>query len=274
MRGTRGALGVLAAAVSLVALSTASASASAPVWAYCAKAAPKNTGAYADKACASGSPTHEGKYELVDGIGKGKPFKGKIRVAEGGNAKLWGTAPTGELNVECRERAFSGHYLAPDKVAGVVLSLKKCQTNISEETKSCVVQTVPLSGELGWIDQADGQAGLKLTSEADPEEGVMTEVTGCIPMAKLRYRGSVIGLWSPTETITKEPTLSFGVHVFEEEGHSYLINLPAFEGEEGLHILRDEVNAAETGFEWAPAGGYPAGLEAELHMKGEALMVR
>ena len=252
----------------------AGASASGPVWAYCGKTVPKNTGAYTEKSCSIESPSHEGKYELIDGIGKGKPFKGKAE----GEIRLYGVVAEGEFNMECgRGGKIAGRFVAPNKVAGVVISMSKCATNISEESNSCGLVTAPLTGELGWIDQAKGEAGLKLTSEAAPEAGLIGEAAGCVPGAKSRWRGSAIASWGPLGQISKESTLAFNAHAFFEEANPRFdehSNPPAFEGEEGIHILRSEINSPETGFEWEPTpGGNAAALEGTFHDKGEALMV-
>lgn len=263
-------LGVLA----LGAVIPAGASASGPVWAYCAKAIPKHTGAYADKSCSTAATGHEGGFELVDGIGKGKPFKGKAE----GEIRLYGVVAEGEFNMECgRGAKIAGRFVAPNKVSGVVISTSKCRTNISEEAKACGLVTVPLAGELGWIDQAKGEAGLKLTSEAEPEVGVIAEAAGCVAEAKTRWRGSAIARWGPVGQISKESTLVFHAQAFFEEANPRFdekSNPPALEGEEGIHILRSEVNSSETGSEWIPTpGGNAAALDGAFADKGEALMV-
>ena len=270
----RGAFAVLASMLMLGALTAASASASGPVWAYCGKTVPKNTGAYTDKSCSIESPSHEGKYELIDGIGKGKPFKGK---SEGG-IRLYGVVAQGEFNMDCeRGGKISGSFVAPNKVSGVVISMSRCRTNVSGDAKACGLVTVPLAGELGWIDQAKGEAGLKLTSEAEPEAGLIGEAAGCVPEVKSRWRGSAIASWGPVGQISKESMLAFHAQAFFEEANPRFdekSNPPAFEGEEGIHILRSEINGPGTGFEWViTPRGNAAALEGTFADKGEALMV-
>jgi len=66
---------------------SAAASAAEPALYECHKtvknAEKKYEAGYNDKLCSEKNPTHEGKYELQEGIGKGKKFKGK-----GGGANL------------------------------------------------------------------------------------------------------------------------------------------------------------------------------------------
>jgi hypothetical protein len=245
---------------------------SGPVWAYCAKALPKNTGAYADKSCTAAAPGSTGRYELVDGIGKGKGFKGKTQ----GLFRIYGVVPPGEFKMECQDGKISGSVLAPNKVTGVVISLSKCRTNISDEVKSCVLVTSPLAGELGWINQAKGEAGLKLTSQAEPETGLIGEAAGCIPEVKERWRGSAIAAWGPVGTISKVSTIGYQKLSFFEEANPRFdesSNPLAFEGEEGIHILRSEINDPENGFEWSTKRGNAAAFEGAFSDKGEALMV-
>jgi hypothetical protein len=268
----RAAVLVLASMLVLGALTAASASASGPVWAYCGKTVPRNTGAYTDKACSIESPSHEGKWELIDGIGKGKGFKGKLPF---GDFRIDGMIPPGELNLKCKKASISGHPVAPNKVAGVHISGSKCEYNISA-TDTCSFSTTSLSGELGWLSQGKGEAGIKLTSEAEPETGLITEVqTSCVPEAKQRWRGTAIGAWGPVGQLTKEPTLAYTARLFREEGNprDMVSNPTAFEGEEGIHILRSEVNDPENGFEWSTEGGNAGAFEGFFQLKGEALMI-
>ncbi|MGO9489372.1 MAG: hypothetical protein ACLQBB_10140 [Solirubrobacteraceae bacterium] len=269
--GSVGTAAIVALALGL----PAPAGAAGPVWAYCAKASPKDTGAFSDKTCATAAAGHEGKYELVDGIGKGKPFKGSAGSPFGG-ITIHGVVPPGEFNMYCNSGRITGRPVAPNRVAGLVISLSKCHTNISPEVKTCVFVSAPLSGELGWIDQAKDEAGLKLTSEAEPESGLMAEAAGCLAEVKTRWRGSAIGTWGPVGMISREPTLDYVAQQYLGEPPRYDqdSNPPAFEGEEGVHILRSEINSPESGFEWSTAGGNAAALDGTFRIKGEALMVR
>ena len=73
----------------------------------------------------------------------------------------------------------------------------------------------------------------------------------------------------PTFAFTAQPFPDEANHRFDEKS-----NPLAFEGEEGIHILRSEVNGPESGFEWTTAGGNAGALDGNFHVKGEALMVR
>jgi hypothetical protein len=268
-----GIAGVAVGAVlALGVLAPAGASASGPVWASCAKALPKATGAFTDKTCTTEAGAHDGKYELLDGVGKGRSFKGKATS----EARFdWNVPGKGEFDLECSDLKVSGRPVSPNKVAGVVISFSKCRTNLSGFEKSCVAQTVALAGELGWIDREAGTAGVSLSSEASPG-GLIAEVQGCVPEVKERWSGSVIASWSPVATVSKQSTLSFVSNgTFTEETGFIYANLPAaFEGEETQHFLVNELNSPSTGFEWTTDGVRSGGLQATFAIKGETLMVR
>ncbi len=258
----------LAAVSVLVGASGASAS-STPAWWSCVKAEPKNAGHYSDKACSS-TVESGGKYELQPGVGKGKGFKGTA-----GTVRFTQLNDTVEFVVECTKNKISGGVLAPNKVVGVVMSLSKCTSKPFGIAKGCSITTKALSGELGWINQAKNEAGLKLTSEAEPEAGVFAEVAGCFEKINLRVRGSLISPFGPVGVITKEPTLSSTtVNFLEgEPPHNARSNLWAFEGEEERHILTAELHGPEPS-EWVVPTPGAAALEATFHLKGEALLVK
>jgi hypothetical protein len=270
----RTAVAALAGALVLVALTAASASASGPVWVSCSKAVPKNSGAFTDKACSMESPSHEGSYELVEGIGKGKPFKGTAEDVEFEqlNEKF-------DFIIRCTKDKISGRYVAPDKVAGVVISMKRCMVQPEDVEKGCEVHTAPLTGRLGWIDQAKGEAGLELTSESEPETGVFTNITGCFePHVTLTISGSVIVHLGPTGVLTKERTVSAvagGTERVTKEGHcDNRENAPtAFEEEEASHVLVGEIPGLSpvvcNGAILSILPSFPMRIE-----KGEALMIR
>ena len=218
----RSGVAVLALPVALVVgmLAASGASASGPVWAYCAKATPKNTGVYSDKACTTAAPGHTGKYELLNGIGKGKAFKGTNGL-NGGVDFLWQVPGIVTIAVGCQESKISGRFLAPNRLADVVITMAKCGAApfMEQKTETCSASTQPLSGELGWIDQAKGEAGVKLTSEAAPE-GLFADFSSCFDELKVRARGSLIVAWGLVGVITKEPIISTqGIaEGYEEEG--------------------------------------------------------
>jgi hypothetical protein len=254
---------------------TAGAASAKPTWKFCGKTEPKNTGNFTDKLCSIGAPG-TGKYELKEGIGKGKGFKGK-----GGEASLHNVIPgKGDIKVTCASFKDSGSVVAPSGVAKVTATFKKCKSLgapcKTEGGKKETIETKLLAGSLGYMDKAHTAAGESLTSEAEPGSGYLAEFE-CEGLAKVRVHGAVIGSLSPFGVVSKESVSTFSVGEFLGEpapGYKPLTNPPAFEeGEEPVGVLLTELNGEETGNEWAPAGGLPSGQEATANLKGEALEV-
>ena len=269
----RRVLAVLVGVFLLGAAASASASASGPVWVACTKASVKNTGAFTDKACSSESPGHEGKYELVEGIGKGKPFKGTAASVEFEqlNEKF-------DFRINCNLNKIAGRYVAPDKVAGVAISMKHCTVQPEDTEKGCQVHTSALTGRLGWIDESKGEAGLELTSESEPESGIFVNITGCWEFGvTLKVSGSAIVHLGPTGVLTRERTLTTGGKTtFRPTGEgenrcNNLENAPgAFEGEEANHVLTGEI----PGLGPVVCDGTLLMMSGMQIEKGEALMIR
>jgi hypothetical protein len=268
----------LVAVFALAAMTAAGASASKPVWKFCAKAAKVGketpTGEFSDKNCSVAAPG--GKYQLEAGIGKGKGFKGK-----GGLAILHNVVPgKGDIKVECQSFKDEGSVVAPSGVDKVKSTFSKCKSLgapcKTEGGKKETITTNSLAGSLGYLNKAHTAAGESLTNEAAPGSGYLATFE-CEGLAKVRVHGAVIGALSPFGSISKESSSSFTVGPFLGElspGYTPLVNPPAFEeGSEPVGVLLTELNGPETGNEWAPEGGLPSGQEGTAANKGEALEV-
>jgi hypothetical protein len=268
MRRTAIVASTVVAALAIGAIFAAAASA-APSWHYCAKTVPKNTGNYSDKMCSlAGEPGH-GKYELLEGVGKGKGFKGKVLPDY---RALTVTIPhRAELHVECAKASISGRPVAPRGVAGVRITFSKCELLGA----SCgTISTEALSGELGWLDEEAGLAGVSLTNEAEPGTGLVTQVSCTFSdgqVVKFRSNGAFVGELPANGPISKERTLNYQLaeYLKEETGPT---NPPAFE-EGFVGTLQTEINSPESKGEWTPEGGYRSGIEATFPLKGEALSI-
>jgi hypothetical protein len=265
----------LVAVMAFAAFTAAGASAVKPTWKFCGKTEPKNTGNFSDKLCSVGAPG-TGAYELKEGIGKGKGFKGK-----GGEASLHNVIPgKGDIKVTCASFKDAGSVVAPSGVAKVTATFKKCKSLgapcKTEGGKKETIETKLMTGSLGYMNKAHTAAGESLTSEAAPGSGYLAEFE-CEGLAKVRVHGAVIGSLSPFGVVSKESVSSFAVGPYLGElapGYTPLVNPPAFEeGAEPVGVLLTELNGPETGNEWAPEGGLPSGQEAAANNKGEYLEV-
>jgi hypothetical protein len=265
-------LGLALAAVFAFAAFTAAAASATPTWKACVKSV-KGKGEYTDKTCATPAGG-TGSYNLVEGIGKGKGFKGK-----GGKATLHNVIPEkGDIKVECASFKDSGSIAVPNKVTNVVAEFKKCKSLgapcKSEGAPKETIKTHKMTGGLGWLNKAGNKAGESLTSEETPNTGYLAEFE-CEGLAKVRVFGAVIGEIGPVGVVSKESTSTFAVGEYVGEpkpGYKPLTNPPAFE-EGPVGVLRTELNGPETGNTWQPPGGLPSGQEGVAVNKGEALMI-
>jgi hypothetical protein len=268
-------LGLALVAVFALAAVVASGASAAPAFFECAKtsknAEKKYEGKYTDKLCSSESPTKEGKYELKEGIGKGKGLKGSAP----GTSKLHTNIPgKGDVPVECAKAKDTASVEAPNKIVKAVTVFSKCKAAgapCQSGSKKETIETVPLSGELGIISASPLKVGVVLT----PESETYFAQFDCTGVAHVRTMGAVIGQQTgDINTISKESTLSFTVENHEFGfGPSPINNPQKFEGEAGSHILMTELEA-EGSEKFEPPGGLPSGQEGTINNKGEALMVK
>jgi hypothetical protein len=269
----------LVAVFALAAMTAAGASASKPVWKFCAKAAKVGkttpTGEFSDKNCSVAAPG--GKYQLEAGVGKGKKFKGGSTE----KAVLHNVVPgKGDIKVECASFKDEGVPVAPSGVVQVKSTFSKCKSLgapcKTEGGKKETITTASLAGSLGYMNKAHTAAGESLTDEAAPGSGFLAQFE-CEGLAKVRVHGAVIGGLAPFGVLSKESTSTFSVGPFLGElspGYTPVVNPPAFEeGGEPVGVLLTELNGPETGNEWAPEGGLPSGQEGTAKNKGEALEV-
>lgn len=269
MRRAKMAATAAVAALAIGAVSAGAASAAPPSWHYCAKTLPKNTGNYSDKACSLASEAGQGKYEIFEGVGKGKSFKGSVKPD---NHAIDITIPhKAELHVECGKASISGTPVAPRGVAGVRITFSKCELL---EDKNCgTITTEALSGELGWLDRETGEAGVSLANEANPGSGLIVQFSCTFTggqVAKFRANGAFIGSLAANGPFSKERTLFYTLGSYLEENEP--TNPPAFE-EGFVGTLQTEINSPESKGEWGPEGGYHSGIEASFPLKGEALSI-
>jgi hypothetical protein len=111
------------------------------------KVTKKYEGKYNDKKCSSKNEAGEGKYELKEGVGKGKTLK-----AKGGGANL---EVPGVGGVSCTKSSATGKFTSP-KTAGDILvtftgceiSRIKCETTATEGE----IKTNALKGSVGYLN--------------------------------------------------------------------------------------------------------------------------
>jgi len=264
----------LVAVFAIAALSASAASAAGPIWYTCGPAAPKGTGHHAVKNCSDAAKGTGGKFNLVEGIGKGKATKDK-----GGAATLHSVNPEAKVDIPVECAAFKGGFsiAAPNLILKAKTTFSKCKAlgapceNVRKET----IETKTLAGSLGWINKAGKIVGADLVNEETPG-GIVAEFT-CAALGEIRTGGSVIGqVTGNVEVINGASKTVFtpgpylGVLKSGPLEWTPIVNIPKLEGGP-LDILKTEIKGAITGHptEFYPLGGIPSGQEGTSANSGE-----
>jgi hypothetical protein len=248
--------GLCLAALLACAGAATGASATVPTWFECAKAVKNGksyTGQYSGKTCTPSSRVESGgKYELTEGIGKGKRFKGK-----GGKTVLHVKTWLGDDTVECTSVKDSGSPALPNLETDVVVIYKGCKAFGSKACSSPgdpsgEIELAGLKGELGFIQEPpEPVVGLKLESEAQPGPNGQLASFSCKGL-EVTVTGGLIGVESKdVDTISKEAqTVDLaGEYIGEREhdGSKYkpLVNIVGWADEQ--EAIAKEVEADEQG---------------------------
>jgi hypothetical protein len=291
----------LIASFALTAVLAAAASA-APGWYACTKAPMEGktaTGHYTDKVC-SHAVESGGKYELGEGVGKGKEVKGK-----GKTQVLHVKTFLGDDTVQCAKSALTGTPALPNRMQGVAVTLTKC---VALNTKPCTspganageIKITGLGGELGYVSEAPVEVGLKLESEAHPgPEGELVKFT--CENIEVTVTGGLIGVQKgDINAVSKHFELEYvaterlGEHEFDGFKYKPVVNIVGW-GAEQAEIAK-EIEEDEKGeiakirrpiLKTLICGEYIeetlhlectpeayAGLDGVVGVKSEALMVK
>lgn len=245
----------LVALFAMAALATASASAT-PTYYECAKAAKVGklyTGDFNNKNCSEPNAKGEGKYELKEGLGKGKVFKGTGKAAT-----LHTPAVAGE--VACtgsKDEGFATLH-GQDKVkvrfSGCTSLGKKCTSVSPKGKKTGEIVTNLLEGKLGYISASPLKVGVSLTGEG----GKPSAEFNCEGL-EVTTTGAVIGeITKDVNAISKEATDSFTVN------GSGFQTVTAFEGGP-TEVLESLIGGS---------GPFESGEETATLNKGEALEIK
>jgi hypothetical protein len=247
------ALGFVLAGL-IVAVSAAGASAADPAFYECHKLAKnaegKYTGGFNNKSCSEASPTHEGKYELQEGIGKKHTIKGKS-----GHAEL---ETPGLGNVSCTSSKSIGTLESPKHIGAISVEYKGC-TAAGKKCNSAgasagTIKTNVLQGDLGYISKAGHEVGVLITAVS---KGNLAEFN-CEGL-QIETKGGVIGRATPVNTFSKVGELTFKKSGSVQE-------VRKFEGEAENH----ELLTTFVGL----GGPFPSTQEQQNVQKGEFLEVK
>lgn len=245
------------------ALAPAGAFASEPALYECAKLTKvegKYHGLYTEKKCAkeaTETERAEGKknaYELREGIGKGKKFKGK---GAGANLEIKGLG-----GVTCTSSADEGYFTGPKTAGKVSVTFKGCELSghkCENTGKAGEVKTNLLKGEIGYVNKEAHEVGVDLSAESEPYEAAFK----CGEL-EMRVSGSVIGVVkSPINVFTKVATLDFE----QSAGHQHVQNL---EGQPKDTLGTEVAKLGTKSFGEA----FESGESTEVTNKGEELELK
>jgi hypothetical protein len=255
-------LGLCAAvACALMMASAGGASAAEPALYECAKVKKskvtrKFEGKYTEKHCstlATQEQLEEGtanKFEVQEGVGKGKPFKGKDG---GGNIEVPGIG-----GVSCTKSSDTGRFTSPQEGTGIRIVFTGCEVSRIKCENTATegeIVTNPLRATIGYVSAAKHEAGIDLS----PETGEAIAPTVNCQDLVLNILGSVVGRISPVNVFTKEMKFDFG----QTEGRQEIGELEGFP--KGTLFVCSEGESCE-----AP----PSALEMEITNKGEYLLLK
>ena len=217
---------LFAACVALLAafaaVSVASAAAAEPALYECAKVAKnaqkKYEGHYTGKHCGASEKATEkqieegkvNKYELKEGIGKGKAFKGK---GKGANLEVKTVG-----GIACTSSSDTGKFSSPTTGSDIVATFKGCEFNgdkCQSGSTAGEIITNPLKGVVGYLSgkgTPTPKVGVEITAETGEVLGSF-DCTGASFTDDFAVTGGVIGVVTPVNEFTKEATF-----FFEEKG--------------------------------------------------------
>ncbi len=241
----------------------------------------------------------EGKYELKEGVGAGKSFKGKSG-ATALHVKLW----VPDQTIKCTSSTDIGSELLPAREANVQVTFKGCMFDATKcETKgekAGVIKTRPLSGELGYVEESPVEVGVEL--KANNEEGIIAEFecleSNSVNEVSGKLGGELIGVQEgDVNKVSKDsktvfvPTEGYGEHEYNGKKYKPLVNIIGWAGERAGILAAEEANEEETDPAHVLRGefcgevpeelaGAPCtpptytGQEQEVENKGEALEIK
>ena len=244
-------LGACLVGLLAVATGASAASAAEPAFFECAKA----VGGKFKGACKVEGA--KGNHELVEGVGKGKAFKGK-----GTEFRKYVPA-IGDRGPFCKGISkVVGKQTTPTVQKGVVLTFSECEAGGKRCTtagqKTGVVVTEPLEGTLGYVNAAEHRVGLDLAGEGGP----VMMIWSCTGL-EYEVTGSLIGEISPVNVFTNAYTVTFALQ--SEVEFEEFQAIKSFEGgPEDVPMFR--INGSGP-FEGAIRGSYTYRGE-KLELKG------
>lgn len=229
-------------AMAIIGIAAGTAGAATPAWYECVKAKPKNTGNETNKTCTAASEPGKGAYELKEGVGKAKEFKGKS--AKKVPQTLHINTVFGNKSMECAAASDKGKPAVPNLEEKVSVTFTGCAAEgnacNTAGAKAGEIVVSGLKGELGYLSESPDKVGVRLESEAHPGyTGELAHVV-CGPELELQLVGGVIGeqtgdvgALNKDSTVTYTAEARIGVHEFDKLKYTPIVNQLGWADESG-----------------------------------------
>lgn len=296
----KAALAGMVVSVAIAGGASASVASAAPRWARCVAAPSVNglrTGPFKNKKCTKSATVSKGGKFKYAPVLEEQPFHASVQMTWHFSLPAQEQRPPFEIEVICAPGTLSGKLVPPNRVADIEIAMKQCKSNRPNQfgylsspnaENPGEVELGPLAGELGWLNEEAGEAGLALYSEAEPGAGdfgargggiywSMREVAGGGSAPDIHWRGAAIGALSKGYDDAGSGFhvhFAVGAHLgeFKPFDHWYtpLTNPPGFEdGSPGFvggfekELITDNADVLVTELE--PLGWrFPTGFEGDI----------
>lgn len=264
-----GFAGLLLAALVLVLAASSASAAVTPLWFECVK---NKTSGKLEKGCAKEGG--KGGYEARPGLGGSGAF-----VANGNDALL---KTVGGHELTCADFKLEGERVLPDLLRNVTLGLKVCSPTgypnskcfVNEEDarpKNSVIESEPLSGELGYISRSPLKVGFKLSNQADPGGVLISNIT-CAAGFESLWRGSFVAeLVGAVNVASAKAHVSYALGSYLGEvspGYTPEVN-PPLEGEEAGGLIEESRKRVSKETFGNPL---PSGFQTNLKVHGSIMV--
>ncbi len=210
---------LIAGAMAGSALAASTASAAEPAFFECAS---MSGGAFANSACTKASAPGKGRYELKQGISATHAFKAFDKRIELATPELEPFIACGEPS---KPGKITGELTSPTTIGDVIITAGNCEVGCTNSKGK--LQIGPLSGQLGWINQEQGEVGFDLSGEdGHPIARFLCGVEQVI-------RGSLVAGWTGNVNVEKgKGERHFGLYESLEGGEPDMPSLLTSRGAE------------------------------------------
>lgn len=217
-----------------------------------------------------GAPEFEGKYEIIEGLGKKDTFSGS---GKGANLEINGVG-----GVTCTASKDTGKFNSTKTANEIKVTFTGCEKitqKCSNTEKAGEIKTNTLEGEVGYLEGEGGPEpviGIRLS----PETSIYDAIFSCGSELNLAALGSVIGEVNEAAVnhFTKEVMLSFHREGFKQVWTKFEGGLEEYGLLAKTAGKPAEGETVEEEFNKSGPGGKEASEETVATNKGETLELK